>query len=245
VLIMNSTVNTKQYEKNRNGVKARFFDTLEKFGGEMLRPLMLFAMDGFKKNRLFYIKLRGEKMQEKRFILNQCLLLIALKWRNGRGATKNYGKHLQPSTWETKLKYLFSVFRKKNIQYNYATDFNGDGEFHAVLAAQWGKERSLDPTFASRVGTSTIDMEADQKLHEKFSAGEFNPFSTNVTAEAYEHRRKYLIYVLGRFFLLRGRNEIAYCTWSQIKFSESACNGIKEEFVEVTHQWDKSHQCKL
>jgi hypothetical protein len=183
VLIMNSTVNTKQYEKNRNGVKARFFDTLEKFGGEMLRPLMLFAMDGFKKNRLFYIKLRGEKMQEKRFILNQCLLLIALKWRNSRGATKNYGKHLQPSTWETKLKYLFSVFRKKNIQYNYATDFNGDGEFHAVLAAQWGKERSLDPTFASRVGTSTIDMEADQKLHEKFSAGEFNPFSTNVTAD--------------------------------------------------------------
>jgi len=46
---------------------------------------------------------------------------------------KNKGEHLQPSTWETLMKYRFAVFRRKNICYNYATDFNGDGEFHAVL----------------------------------------------------------------------------------------------------------------
>jgi hypothetical protein len=46
-------------------------------------------------------------------------------------------------------------------------------------------------------------MEADQKLCEKFLAGEFNPFSTEVTAVAYENRRKF-IYVLGHYFLLRG-----------------------------------------
>jgi hypothetical protein len=41
------------------------------------------------------------------------------------------------------------------------TDFNGDGEFHAVMSAQWAKEMEVDPTFASGVGTSTFDMEAD------------------------------------------------------------------------------------
>jgi hypothetical protein len=56
-VIMNSTVNTKQYEKNRSGIEARFFDTVEKFGGDSLKPLTLFARDGFRKNRLFYIKL--------------------------------------------------------------------------------------------------------------------------------------------------------------------------------------------
>jgi hypothetical protein len=173
------------------------------------------------------------------------LVLIALKWRNNRGTTKNYGKHLQPSTWETKLKYLFSVFRKQNVNYNYATDFNGDGEFHAVLASQWGSERELKPNFASGVGTSTFDMEADRKLRDKYDAGDFNPFSTEVTPLAYEHRRKYLIYVLGRYFLLRGRNEIAYCYWRQIKFSELICDGVLQNYVEVLHQWDKSHKCKL
>ena len=177
--------------------------------------------------------------------MNKCLVLIALKWRNNRGATKNYGKHLQPSTWETKLKYLFSVFQKQNVNYNYATGFNGNGEFHAVLASQWGSERELNPNFASGVGTSTFDMEADCKLREKYDAGEFNPFSTEVTPLAYEHRRKYLIYVLGRYFLLRGRNEIAYCYWRQIKFSDLTCNGVVQSYVEVLHQWDKLHKCKL
>jgi len=71
---------------------------------------------------------------------------------------------LQPSTWETKLKYLFAVFCKKNINYNYATDFNGDGEFHAVLVAQWSTHRESGPTFASGINTATFDMEADKKL---------------------------------------------------------------------------------
>jgi hypothetical protein len=32
-LIINSSVNTKQYEKNKKGIEQRFFDTVEKFGG--------------------------------------------------------------------------------------------------------------------------------------------------------------------------------------------------------------------
>jgi len=58
-LLLSSTVNTKAYEKNKKGIEERFFDTLEKFGGTHLKQLALYAEDGFRKERLFYMKLRG------------------------------------------------------------------------------------------------------------------------------------------------------------------------------------------
>jgi len=88
VLIANSSANTKKYEKNKKGVESRFFDMLEKFGGDQLKKLTSYANDGFKSERLFYILLRGEKMEEKRFILNKCLVKIALKWRNMKEKNK-------------------------------------------------------------------------------------------------------------------------------------------------------------
>jgi len=109
--------------------------------------------DGFTREGLFYIKLCGGKSEEKHFILNKCFVKILFKWRNKNPGSPNFGKHLQPSSWATLLKGLFAVFRKKNIQYNYATDINGDGEFHAVLASMWEAERAIDPTFATGVNT--------------------------------------------------------------------------------------------
>jgi len=38
-LIANSTVNTQQYESNKHGVEKRFFDTLDSYGGTLLKPL--------------------------------------------------------------------------------------------------------------------------------------------------------------------------------------------------------------
>jgi hypothetical protein len=57
-LVMSSSVNTKKYEKSKRGVEQRFFDTIDKFGGEHLQKLIFFVEDGFTKERLFYIKLR-------------------------------------------------------------------------------------------------------------------------------------------------------------------------------------------
>jgi hypothetical protein len=199
-LIQNATVNTKQYERNKKGIEERFFDTVYTFGGPLLQPLTLFCLDGFKKERLFYVKLRGDKSEDKWFILNKCLVKVALKWRNNKKG-KDFGKPYQPSTWETKLKYLFAIFRRKMIQFNQLTDFNGDGEFHSVLTAQWALEMEKDEKFASGIGTSTFDDDADKKLRDLFSAGKFNPFSTDTTTEAYEDRKRYMVYVLGRYFL--------------------------------------------
>jgi hypothetical protein len=202
--ILHSTVNTKQYEKNKKGMEQRFFDTIDRFGGSLLQQLTKYAMDGFKRERLFYIKLRGDKTAEKHYILNTCLVKIALNWRNLKKG-RDLGKHYQPSSWETKLKYLFAVFRRKNILFNHMTDFNGEGEFHSVLSAQWAIKMEKDPNFASGIGTSTFDGDADLKLRELFRQGTFNPFSTETTTEAYEDRKRYMVYVLGRFFCEGGR----------------------------------------
>jgi hypothetical protein len=42
-LILNSSVNMKQYEKNNRGIEERFFDTVDKFGGPLLQTLTQFA----------------------------------------------------------------------------------------------------------------------------------------------------------------------------------------------------------
>jgi hypothetical protein len=102
-----------------------------------------------------------------------------------------------------------------------------------------------DPTFATGIGTAPFDMNADFKIREHFRSGKFNPFSTDLTEEAYKDRLKYAIYVLGRYFLCRGRNEIAFCCWDQVKFHEATVNGEKEEFIEVIHKWDKTHKMSL
>ncbi len=131
------------------------------------------------------------------------------------------------------------------MNFNYLTDFNGDGEFHAVLTSLWATERTSDPTFATGIGTASFDMDSDLKIREKYRDGTFNPLSTAVMDTAFSDRLKYGIFVLGRYFLLRGQNEIAYCRLDQVKFHESTVNGEKEQFVEISHKWDKSHKCNL
>jgi hypothetical protein len=36
-LVINSSVNTKEYERNKKGIEARFFDTIEKYGSNLLK----------------------------------------------------------------------------------------------------------------------------------------------------------------------------------------------------------------
>jgi hypothetical protein len=71
-------------------------------------------MDSVKEERLFYIK-HGERTEEKCFMLDKCLVMVALQWHKKDLKSACYGKHLQPSTWEKMMKYLFSIFRKKNV----------------------------------------------------------------------------------------------------------------------------------
>ncbi len=67
----------------------------------------------------------------------------------------------------------------------------------------------------------------------------------DVTKQAYNDRLKYAIWCSGHYFLCCGRKEIAFCKWGQVRFCELLADGVKKEYVEVNHLWDKSHQCKF
>ncbi len=53
------------------------------------------------------------------------------------------------------------------------------------------------------------------------------------------------IIILGRYFLVRGRQELAFLKWKQIHFCETHKDGKAVKYVELRHEWDKSHQVKL
>jgi hypothetical protein len=70
------------------------------------------------------------------------LLLSTLKWRNL--TKKDYGKPLQPSTWDTLLKTLFSKFNEEGINYKHTKHFNKDSDFHAMLMLDDSTKTEID-----------------------------------------------------------------------------------------------------
>jgi len=242
-LITNSCVNTVQYNKSKAGIEKRFFDTIDQFGGALLKPLLQFVDVKKIKERRFYVVLRGRRNEHKRVILSKCLLLCALKWRNQ--SKKHFGKQLQPETWATMLRTLFSIFKSKGILFKHTRHFNNDGEFHAVLKKQWDKAIEEDDSFGTGVGTSEPDLEADRKIREKYDQGLFDPFTTSDGPAAYQQRLWYMVFVLGRYWLLRGRKEVAFLNWSQVKFCTATENNEPVEYIEIVHHFDKGNKLSI
>ncbi|MFY7882254.1 MAG: hypothetical protein ACOVR6_08160 [Fimbriimonas sp.] len=242
-LIKESSVNTFRYGKSKEGIEKRFFDTIEQYGGDDLKKLVEVTVRKQIPERRFYVVLRGRRNEHKRIILSKCLLLIAIKWRNM--SKRDFGKHYQPDTWSTMLRTLFAIFRAKGITFKHTRDFNGNGEFHAVLKRQWENEVNKDPQFATGIRTSSPDLDADWKIREKYNAKEFDPFSTSDGTSAYQDRLHYAVFILGRYWLLRGKKEIAFLLWSQVKFLSSIDNGKVVQFVEVVQHFDKGRPLNL
>jgi hypothetical protein len=143
------------------------------------------------------------------------------------------------------LRTLFSIFKSKGIQFKHTRDFNNDEEFHAVLKKQWEKETQKDDTFGTGVRTSLPDLEADRKIHLKYDKGLFDPFSISNGTLPYEHRKWYCIFVLGRYWLLRGRKEVVFLKWSQVKMCSGTENGEPVEYIEIVQQFNKSCQLNI
>jgi hypothetical protein len=243
-LVSSSLVNTKKYEDSNKGIEARFFDTIEKYGGPQLKLLLEETTTKYEKERKFYFMLRGERQLAKQKILNKCLLLCALKWRQGRGKKK--GELHQPQTFTQYMKQLFAVFKKKGINYCHQNDFNGEAEFHAVLVKLWKEGRKKDSSFATGVQTATFDFDADQKICIAYPDTDYDPFSTAEGNKAYEDRLRYLVFVFGCYFMLRGRKEIRFLLWEQVRLCESFdSNKNVEYYVEIDINFDKSNPLKL
>jgi hypothetical protein len=82
-------------------------------------------------------------------------------------------------------KGLFIHFHENNIFYLHLMDFNGEGEYHAVLIRLWKQQIEKDDNFGSGIGTAQVDYDADQKNRSAFADSKFYPFSTSDGKNAY------------------------------------------------------------
>jgi len=65
-LIKGSMVNTFKYTKSKSGIETRSFDTIKKFGGPEMQPLLDEVEKNKIKEKCFYVILRGRRNKHKR-----------------------------------------------------------------------------------------------------------------------------------------------------------------------------------
>ena len=134
-IIDGSTRHEKGYGASICRIEKRFFDTIDEFGTDGLKRLLVLEDDGLKCERLFYIKLRGERTQAKQVILNECLIYCAIKWTCLTGKRK--GQVMESSSFEQNMRVLFRTFAQHGLQYDFRKHFNDNGEFHGAIMATW------------------------------------------------------------------------------------------------------------
>ena len=73
-----SEINSRNYVSAKNSDDSQFFETIDEFGGD-LKILCDIVPDGHTETRRFYVMVRGKKKNNKKEILNLCLILCAKK----------------------------------------------------------------------------------------------------------------------------------------------------------------------
>lgn len=144
------------------------------------------------------------------------------------------------------IKQLFTKFHEKDTKYNFKTDFNGEGEFHAVVKRLWDNEMKKDPKFGTGVKTSTFDYDGDEKLLAAYRDpnNPFNPWDTSDSTDAVNSCLRYLVFICGRIMMLRGSKEIRSLRTEQFEWKTFTTGPFEgRNYIEVnTNPWDKSCQ---
>jgi len=104
---------------------------------------------------------------------------MASKWRNM--SKKDKGKQYQPDTWATCSELYLQ--------------HSGQRELHLSIPKTLITVVPLSPT------------EKPTGKYERNQYNKFDPFSTSDGPSAYTDRLNYAVFVLGRYWLLRGHNE--------------------------------------
>jgi hypothetical protein len=92
---------------------------------------------------------------------------------------------------------------------------------------------------------SNPDLDADWKIRKKCEAKEFDPFNPSDVFQTYQDRLWYVVFIFGRYFLLRGRKEVAFLFWDQVRFLTTVEDDKQVEFVEVVQKFDKGNPINL
>jgi hypothetical protein len=237
--------NEAKYESRKESLEKKFFDTIKEYGGTNLAYLLEIVptvhSGGRRHDHQFYNLCGGEPHDDKKFILNKCLILCALKWTIKQGDKK--GVPLQPNTFETYMKTLFMILRDKGIRYRFEKDFNGKGEFHGVVIQQvWEKARKNDPTFGCKPNEAQFMENADRKVVEAMMSGK-------ISMENPTDLRNLAMFVAGRFWALRGVTEPHSMLLEDIFFGQYGEDDAVEvrglRYIGVKIPWDKTHQLKF
>jgi hypothetical protein len=131
------------YTKTKSRVERKFFDIIAKEG--VLSILSHYDFD-FTLNECFIVNLTGDKTEQKKLALNNCVrfyLLNVLRHKDGRLR--------QPNSVIVELKILIARFKEHGIMFSLATDFWFKGSFSSYLRLVWNQEHhELDATFGNR-----------------------------------------------------------------------------------------------
>ena len=236
--------NTAYINKCKSRVK-KFFDTLKEFGGENLNRLCIKVPSHYSKGTsedfVFYNILGGEKDEVKRYILNQCFILCAMKWEVTRG--ENKGKPYQPSTFDKYMQLISYDFKAKGIQYNYRHDFNNAGEFHGVLKDLWAKQQKKDPTFGTCPNRARAPQDILEIIVDAIRVGTLKPY------EDPHHCQMTIILINGCCVGLRGQTEHSDLKMEQITVGTFPMTEVEDlagkDFVGIRVPHHKTNQLGL
>ena len=191
-----------------------------KFGGVAMEKLCIIVpvQNGSDEvDRLFYRVIGGDKNPKKQKIIDQCLILIAMKWKKTTPKAE-IGQEYEPATFCKMIQQLFLVFRRKNILYDWKSDFNNKGEFHGQMKEKWRKTRLNDPTFGTMKRKAEFDIDVDRKVRIAIKDGSFKPFSDP------KHLTMAVQFILGRYVAFRGASEHHELTHNNIHRSTYGSN---------------------
>ena len=236
--------NTKKYSNAVLSAEKDFFECLKTHGSQDMKALLsvctaLYDPLQRTQDKLFYNVLGGnERREQARVILDRCLQLWGLRPKCLKGIRK--GKALEPGSLGQKVKLLFYVFDKKGIVFDHLKDFNGPKEFHAVIKQHWAKTQKKEEGFGERKNEAQFDENGDDKILKAYLDGKFRP------RENPEHAQWYMVYLLGRYFGLRGNQEIAKLQRKDVRcgfHTSGPDNGKRYRGIGMPN--DKSNQLKL
>jgi len=195
--------NQKSYQDSQESVGRRFFDTLELYGGNVLKPLLrkvtLDFGQGPVEDYAFYKLLQGDKSPKKHKLLAYAMMLPAMKWTCLSGKRK--GEPLEPNSFDKTIQKLFYTFQRKGIKYHYKQDFNEPGGFHGLVIDRWNSIRQQDPKFGTHRNKSVIVNNYLDLIIKALKEGTLQPHNNP------EHLLMLVIFINGYYVGLRGSQE--------------------------------------
>ena len=166
-----SSIITKRHKNRKDNLDLKFRDVL--LSDSRLSPLAAWMrgsngeiLKDIEGNPLyhFYDICKGDRSDEKRVILNKCML----KFFFTEGYKKD-GELMQPNGFATKIRTLFSTFHQRGILYSATEDFKFTGGFGSYVSSIWQDENQDDVTFGNRPSKSGLPENLNDLVRQKLN----------------------------------------------------------------------------